>query len=129
MRDVPERCPCTSGLSLDDCCGPVLAGERAAPTAETLMRSRFTAFALGDRNHLLASWHPDTRPAALDLDESMRWYRLDIESSSGGSLFEVEGEVTFTAHYRRGAERGSLHERSRFLRANGRWLYVDGIVG
>ena len=93
------------------------------------MRSRFTAFALGDRNHLLASWHPDTRPAVLDLDESMRWYRLDIESSSGGSPFDVEGEVTFTAYYRSGAERGTLHERSRFTRSNGRWLYVDGVVG
>ncbi|EON32917.1 hypothetical protein GTC6_09644 [Gordonia terrae C-6] len=114
---------------LDDCCGPVLAGERAAPTAEALMRSRFTAFALGDRNHLLASWHPDTRPAALELDESMRWYRLDIESSVGGSPFDTEGEVTFTAYYRRGAERGSLHERSRFTRSEGRWVYVDGVVG
>jgi SEC-C motif-containing protein len=92
------------------------------------MRVRFTAFALGDRNHLLASWHPDTRPAVLELDPSMRWYRLDIESSTAGSPFDVEGEVTFTAYYRRGAERGSLHERSRFARRDRRWVYVDGVV-
>ncbi|MFE0750937.1 YchJ family protein [Gordonia sp. NPDC058843] len=128
-RDVSERCPCLSGLVLGDCCGPVLAGERAAPTAEALMRSRFTAFALGDRNHLLVSWHPDTRPATLDLDESMRWYRLDIDSTQAGSPFDADGEVTFTAYYRRGAERGFLHERSRFTRSDGRWVYVDGVVG
>ncbi|MEY1675056.1 YchJ family protein [Gordonia sp. ABKF26] len=127
-RNVSARCPCLSGLVLGDCCGPVLAGERPAPTAEALMRSRFTAFALGDRNHLLVSWHPDTRPDTLDLDESMRWYRLDIESTAAGSPFDVEGEVTFTAYYRRGPEPGSLHERSRFTRLDGRWVYLDGIV-
>ena len=84
------------------------------------MRSRFTAFALGDRNHLLVSWHPDTRPDDLELDDAMRWYRLDIESTSGGSPFDTEGEVTFTAFYKTGSERGSLHERSRFGRDGGR---------
>ena len=128
-RDPDARCPCLSGFPFGECCGPVLAGERAAPTAEALMRSRFTAFALGDRNHLLASWHPDTRPEDLELDDAMRWYRLDVESTDGGSPFDTEGEVTFTAYYKSGSERGSLHERSRFTRYDGRWVYLDGVLG
>ncbi|MCR5977340.1 hypothetical protein GDN83_06200 [Gordonia jinghuaiqii] len=128
-RDPGTRCPCVSGLVFGECCEPILAGRRAAPTATALMRSRFTAFALGDRDHLPASWHPDTRPDELDLDDATRWYRLDVESSRAGSPFDAEGEVTFTAFYRNGSERGSIHERSRFTRVEGRWVYLDGVVG
>jgi SEC-C motif-containing protein len=93
------------------------------------MRSRFTAFAVGDSDYLSRSWHPRTRPESLDLDESMRWYRLDIESASKGSLFDSDGEVTFTAFYRvKGSGAGTLREHSRFERLDGRWVYVDGVV-
>lgn len=93
------------------------------------MRSRFTAFATGDRDHLLRSWHPRTRPADLDLDPALRWYRLDIESTSGGSPFDTRGEVAFTAFYRvEGGSPGTLKEHSRFERFEGRWVYVDGVV-
>lgn len=93
------------------------------------MRSRFSAFAVGDSDYLLHSWHPQTRPASLDLDEAMRWYRLDIEASSKGSLFDTVGEVTFTAYYRvKGSGAGTLREHSRFERVDGRWVYVDGVV-
>ncbi|GAB92151.1 hypothetical protein GORHZ_164_00450 [Gordonia rhizosphera NBRC 16068] len=105
-----------------------MSGQRRAGTAEALMRSRFTAFALGDRDHLLASWHPRTRPESLDLDDGLQWYRLDVEEISGGSPFDTTGEVTFTAYYRTGAARGTLHECSRFERYDGRWVYVDGVV-
>ncbi|OZG31033.1 hypothetical protein BH683_001050 [Williamsia sp. 1138] len=124
-----RRCPCTSGLPFDDCCRPVVAGDRPAPTAQALMRSRFTAFATGDRDYLLHSWHPRTRPAELDLDDAMRWYRLEIESTRGGSPFDSTGEVAFTAFYRvQGGTAGSLMERSTFERLDGRWVYVDGTI-
>lgn len=90
------------------------------------MRSRYTAFAVGD--HLLTTWHPRTRPTELDLDDSIRWFRLDIEAYSGGTPFDTNGEVTFTAHYRDAGGRGALHERSRFEKLAGRWVYVDGVV-
>lgn len=107
----------------------MLAGDRRAPTAEALMRSRFTAFATGDRNYLLHSWHPRTRPAELDLDDAMRWYRLDIESTHRGSPFDTTGEVAFTAFYRvKGGKSGNLNEHSRFERYDGRWVYVDGAI-
>lgn len=91
------------------------------------MRSRFSAFAVGDPAYLLASWHPRTRPAELQLDDTLQWYRLDIISTQGGGPFEAKGVVEFEAFYRSPAGPGSQHEASRFLREAGVWLYLDGI--
>jgi SEC-C motif-containing protein len=90
------------------------------------MRSRFSAFALGDAGYLLRSWHPSTRPDALEVDAEVRWYRLDIESTVRGGPFDRDGVVVFTAYYR-GAERGSQHESSRFVREGGDWFYVAAV--
>ncbi|KRC62375.1 hypothetical protein ASE14_00570 [Agromyces sp. Root81] len=121
-----ERCPCLSGDVFGQCCGPLLAGDSDAPTAAALMRSRYTAFAVGDAAYLRASWHPDTRPDSLELDPETRWYRLDILGTARGGPFDRDGTVEFRASYRSGDERGVLHELSRFTRAGGRWFYVDG---
>src|SRR6478672_12867613 len=110
------RCPCSSGLSYDECCGPIHRGEHAAPTAEQLMRSRFSAFALGDVPYLLASWHPSTRPSCLELDAELRWYRLDIEHMVDGGPLDREGLVAFTAHYRSPDGPGRQREVSAFRR-------------
>ncbi|ARC56790.1 hypothetical protein AS850_06835 [Frondihabitans sp. 762G35] len=90
------------------------------------MRSRFTAFATSDEAYLLASWHPSTRPEALDLDRDVRWFRLDVESTAEGGPFDVRGVVRFTAHYRDAGGANLQQETSRFVREAGRWLYVDG---
>ncbi len=90
------------------------------------MRSRYTAFALGDRTHLLATWHPDTRPVELALDPEQRWLHLRIDAVSGGGPFDTDGTVEFTAAYRIRRGRGELRELSRFAREDGRWYYVDG---
>ena len=66
------RCPCLSGLQYGECCGPFHSGDAFAPTAERLMRSRYSAFAVGDADYLLATWHPTTRPAELALDPEQR---------------------------------------------------------
>ena len=126
------RCSCGSGLPVAECCGPVLDGTRTAATAEQLMRSRYTAFALGDAAHLLATWHPRTRPAELGIDAGVRWTGLDVLATTGGSPLENQGTVEFRAHYvlvGRGVagRTGAQHERSRFLREQGRWFYVDGV--
>lgn len=92
------------------------------------MRSRFTAFARGDVAHLLRSWHPDTRPRTLELDPARRWERLEVLDRTGGGLFETQGVVEFRAHHRDGGRAGVLHERSRFVREAGRWVYLDGAV-
>jgi SEC-C motif-containing protein len=104
----------------------VHAGDRRAATAEQLMRSRYSAFAVGDTAYLLASWHPSTRPQALGPEPGLVWRRLEVLRAEGGGPFENAGTVEFRAAWRDGAERGVLHERSRFVRADGRWLYVDG---
>lgn len=105
----------------------MIDGTKAAPTAERLMRSRFTAFALGDREYLLESWHPSTRPATLELEPQVRWYRLDILGRTSGGLLDTNGTVEFTAYYRSPDGAGELHENSRFTRENGRWYYLTAV--
>jgi SEC-C motif-containing protein len=111
---------------LDNCCGPLLAGTRA-PTAERLMRSRFTAFALGEADYLLDSWHPTTRPRRIELDPDQRWLFLEVLDITAGGPLDSEGVVEFRAHFTAAGHRGELHERSRFVRVDGRWVYLDGM--
>ncbi|MDA5145614.1 YchJ family metal-binding protein [Streptomyces sp. AD681] len=115
-------CPCGRSEPYEKCCCRFHAGTAAAPTAEALMRSRYCAFVQGDAGYLLRTWHPRTRPARLDLDPGMRWTGLEILDTTDGSAFHATGTVTFRASYRG----GSLHERSRFERVDGAWVYVDG---
>lgn len=120
------RCPCLSGLTYDACCGRLHSGAAVAQTAEQLMRSRYSAFAVGDVDYLQATWHPSTRPASLELDESRRWYRLDILRTERGGPFDDVGVVEFRAYHRSDGAKGSQHETSRFSREDGRWRYLDG---
>lgn len=117
-----RSCPCGLPESYDKCCGRYHSGAAAAPTAEALMRSRYCAFVRQDARYLLRTWHPRTRPASLDLDSGMRWTGLEILGTGDGSAFHSVGTVTFRASFRG----GSLHERSRFERVDGAWVYVDG---
>ncbi|MFI1724301.1 YchJ family protein [Streptomyces sp. NPDC020489] len=117
-----RSCPCGLPEPYERCCGRYHSGAAAAPTAEALMRSRYCAFVQQDAAYLLRTWHPRTRPASLDLDGRMRWTGLEILDTTDGSAFHSVGTVTFRASYRG----GSLHERSRFERVDGAWVYVDG---
>lgn len=117
-------CPCGSGRDLEACCGPIMRGEQQAGTAEALMRSRFTAFSLGDEGHLLRSWHPDTRPPTITFVAGQRWLSLDVLATEGGGFLDATGTVEFTAHHERDGRKGALHERSRFERHDGRWTYL-----
>jgi SEC-C motif-containing protein len=89
------------------------------------MRSRYSAFAVGDSSYLLDTWHPTTRPSTLDLDASLRWYRLDILAVSGGGILNNSGSVEFRAYYRSPTGPGEQHELSSFATLQGRWFYVD----
>ncbi len=91
------------------------------------MRSRYSAFAVGDTAYLLRSWHSTTRPATLELDAAQRWTRLEILDATGGSAFHTEGTVAFRAHYTVHGHAGSQEEHSRFVREDGRWVYVDAL--
>lgn len=117
-------CPCLSGLPYDECCGPFHRATDHAPTAERLMRSRYSAFVIGDVPYLLATWHPSTRPAELELEPETRWYRLDIIRRENGGLFDDQGIVEFEARYRSPDGGGVQHEVSAFVRELGRWFYL-----
>lgn len=90
------------------------------------MRSRYSAFAAGNADYLLRTWHPSTRPRDLDLDDQVEWLRLELRAVSGGGEHEDSGTVEFVAHYWVGPhrERGQLHEVSEFVRERGAWFYV-----
>jgi SEC-C motif domain protein len=123
-----RRCPCGTGLPYADCCGRLHDGTATAPTAEQLMRSRYSAFAVGDSAYLLVTWHPRTRPRSLELDPQVRWTGLEVLATTGGSLLAAEGTVEFRAHHLVGGVPGVQHENSRFVRDGGQWRYLDGVA-
>jgi SEC-C motif-containing protein len=121
-----EPCPC-GGPALARCCGRWHAGplHLQAPDAETLMRSRYSAYALGLHDYLLATWHPSTRPAELEPQPSgLRWLGLEVRSHRLAG--EYRATVRFVARSKLGGRAHRLEETSRFVREDGRWFYVDG---
>jgi SEC-C motif domain protein len=127
---APVRgCPCGSAQPYAECCGPLHRGLRSAATAEVLMRSRYSAFAVGDAGYLLRTWHSRTRPPRLVLDPERVWKRLEVLATDGGGMFETTGTVEFRAHYRWHGQTGAQHERSSFLREDGAWVYLDDQEG
>jgi len=129
---VSSPCPCgrtgaLGVLTYERCCGRYLDDPNVAlPDPESLMRSRYTAFARGRADWLLATWDPSTRPRSLDLAPGLRWCGLDVlEASEDGD----EGRVRCVARWVDASGRkGMLREDSRFVRREGRWFYVDGDV-
>jgi len=126
----PAACPCCSGRTYAECCRPLHRGESRAISAEQVMRSRFSAFALGDAEYLLRSWHSTTRPARLRLDPAVHWTRLEVHRSTGGGAFHTEGTVEFTAYAQRrrgGGEEAAVRENSSFAREDGAWVYLSAL--
>lgn len=119
-------CPCGSGKPFSACCGPRLAGD-PAPTPEALMRSRYTAYVLGDVDYLQRTWHSSTRPSELDLEDGVKWLGLKVVRTEGGEKDET-GTVEFVARFKVGGKAHRLEEKSRFVREGGRWVYLDGDV-
>ncbi len=127
MTDA-DRCPCGLPVTYDACCGRLHRGEAKASTAEALMRSRYSAFAVGDADYLAATWDPDTRPRRIRLgDEERTWTGLEIVATERGGMLDAEGIVEFRASHRDPDGDHVLHERSRFRRIDGAWVYVDGL--
>ena len=121
------RCPCRKKRETKtyaECCEPYHKGQKPAPTAEALMRSRYTAFALKDAAYLTVTWHRSTRPSRIDFTPDQEWSLLRIVAAD-----EIEDTATveFVARSRIGGRIHELHEVSRFIREQGRWFYVDGV--
>jgi len=122
-----SACPCGSGRAYAACCGRLHSGAENAASAETLMRSRYSAYVLKLEDYLLATWHPDTRPRQLDLAaDASTWLGLAVRRHEVQDASHAS--VEFVARYRVAGRGHRLHEISRFVHADGRWLYVDGEV-
>lgn len=133
--DPAGACPCGSGRAYGDCCGRWHSGPQAlqAPDAESLMRSRYSAYVLGLMTYLQATWHPSTRPATMEpLEPGLRWLGLEVRRASsppGAATPDAQhATVEFVARSKWGGRAHRLHEVSRFVREGGRWLYVDGQI-
>lgn len=121
-------CPCGSQRPLTDCCQPLLDGQRQAETPEQLMRSRFSAFVLHRWSYLLATWHPEHKPACSEAELAAeaaegQWLKLIVLASSQDG---DEGRVRFCAWYRTSDGIHLHHEDSAFHRVNGAWQYTLG---
>ena len=120
-------CPCGSRQSFATCCAPFLAGDAIAPSAQALMRSRYSAYTLLNEDYLLSSWHSSTRPAHLNLarEAPSKWLSLEIKHQQQTG---EHAEVEFIARYKVNGRAYRLHEISRFVRENDHWFYVDGKI-
>lgn len=130
-QSYPSSCPCGSGKAYAVCCGRFIDQGALPETAEQLMRSRYTAFFLVNEPYLLASWHTSTRPPSLDLDqeEPTKWLGLRIDRVEAGGATDERGVVCFVALWRVGGGKAQrLNECSRFVKEQGRWFYVDGVM-
>lgn len=122
-------CPCGSGETYGDCCEAFHKG-KTVPTAEALMRSRYSAYVLGIADYLYNTWHPTTRPNKLSLksDDPIIWARLDIVHTEKGATNDKLGIVEFMAHYSVKDKSGCLHETSNFVKEENNWYYFDGAI-
>jgi len=121
-----KPCPCGSGLPYAACCGPLLADRQPAPTAEALMRSRYTAYVERNIRYLLRTWHPSTRPPCIDAATIPAWCGLEILRTQRGRETDDRGMVEFVATALIDDKLCRLRESSRFVREEGFWLYVTG---
>ncbi|WP_411880681.1 YchJ family protein [Polaromonas sp. YR568] len=137
MATLPPSQPCPCGrtgaaqkpLPFAGCCGRYLDHFETAPApdAESLMRSRYTAFVAERAAYLLATWHTSHRPASIEFDPGVKWLGLEVRSHR--RIDATHAEVEFVARQKSpGSPAVRLHERSRFVREEGRWYYVDGDI-
>ncbi|HSV27921.1 MAG TPA: YchJ family protein [Candidatus Omnitrophota bacterium] len=125
-------CPCGSGRGLELCCGPIVAGA-AAPTAEALMRSRYTAFVVGNLDYLETTLAPEAKDD-YDRAETEAWIKegqwqgLEVRATEAGGEGDEEGTVEFVARYKFRGKPFAHHELASFRKVEGRWQYVDGVI-
>ena len=122
-RNLP--CPCGSDQPYTACCQRWHVGLVEgvhAPTPEVLMRSRYSAYAVGLIDYLLATWHPSTAPGELELSQ-VKWIGLEVRHAEQTG---DAGVVEFVARFRVNGRAQRMHEISSFVRQNGRWYYIEG---
>ncbi|KFI22943.1 YchJ family protein [Nitrosococcus oceani] len=123
------NCICGSGIPYTECCGLYHSGKKNAPTAEILMRTRFTAFAMENEAYILETWEPAKRPLRVNFPKKgTQWKRLEIVEKKKGGSQDTKGIVEFKAYYLLEGEEYAVNEISRFRKGQGRWYYLDGAV-
>lgn len=133
MADLKSACACGSGKSYGDCCAPYISGKKNPPTAESLMRSRYTAFAVGDMDYIYNTHHESTR-GELDMDGvkswalNSEWLGLEIRETDKGSEKDNEGKVEFKCKFLFNGGEQTHHELSTFIKEDGKWYFVDGAL-
>lgn len=128
FTDYPRLCPCGTGSNYGACCGRLISGRAQARTAEELMRSRYSAYVLADYDYVFRTWHPRTRPVDVAPADGVSFTGLQISDIVAGGPEDDLGVVEFTARLRGPDGLAEMHERSRFSRRAGRWMYVDGEI-
>ncbi len=126
-------CPCGSGQTLEACCGPYLTGATLAPTAEALMRARYSAFATSNIDYIEQTLLPETRADferqhITEWAGNSKWLGLEVRSTEAGGAGDEAGKVEFVAHFSYGGQRHAHHELSRFVHRDDRWWYFDGDI-
>ncbi len=128
-----QQCPCGSSQSFDQCCEPYIIGQSLAPTAESLMRSRYTAHVIGNYDYLHKTVHPDMQDDSdyeemRQWSESVEWLGLDVLNLSEGGATDTKGTVSFIARYAVQGVPRQIHEDAFFTKEGDTWFYVDGNV-
>ena len=125
-----SKCACGSTLKYIKCCGQYIKKGLKPPSAEALMRSRYSAYVLNNEEYLLNTWHLSTRPSELDLEsDDIEWESLEILATNAGTPLDNDGTVEFyKRHGKSHNKKQQIHEVSRFVKENKQWLYVDGLI-
>ena len=123
------NCPCGSNNSYADCCERAHKNLSQVATAEQLMRSRYSAFVLGNGKYLMDSHHSSTRPIKERKSieawaKSVCWIRLEILDKEKGGINDQQGTVTFNAYFLENGQVEVIHEKSDFVKENGLWMYM-----
>ena len=128
MKSIIKICPCGSDMPYAQCCEPYHQTSKKAWSAEVLMRSRYSAYVMGNEKYLLESWHQSTRPASLELksESDTKWIGLKLLQTQKGLVSDSEGTVEFVARYKINGKAHKLHEVSRFVKEADCWYYVSG---
>jgi SEC-C motif-containing protein len=126
-----KPCPCCSGLEYEKCCQPYISGKAKAPTAQTLMRSRYTAYAEHEIDYIINTCvhrgSEDIDPKSTrEWSEQSKWLGLKIISTEKGGISDNEGIVEFEALYERSGLKETHHEKARFKKQHDEWLYEEG---
>lgn len=127
-------CPCGSGKTYENCCEPIISGKTLAPTAEALMRSRYSAYAKHEIDFIVKSCTSGTETNSIDLEETRKWSEestwngLKIIRTEKGGVNDTKGVVEFSADYTRKGIRDVHHETANFEKKDGAWLYTDGFL-